>query len=97
MPAPEAALRPGTAVRVRALFPPGHVRTPAYLRGKRGVVERRLGPFANPEQLAYGLEADRQPLYRVRFTMAEVWGAAAERADDTVDAEIYAHWLEPEE
>ena len=81
-------------VRVRALMPPGHVRAPAYLRGKTGVIERALGPFGNPEQLAYGLPAEKKPLYRVRFTMAELWGDRAERPEDTLDAEIYAHWLE---
>ena len=44
-------------VRVRSLMPPGHVRAPAYLRGKTGVIERALGEFGNPEQLAYGLPA----------------------------------------
>ena len=34
-------------------------------------------------------------LYRVRFTMAELWGEAAERPSDTLDAEIFEHWLEP--
>jgi nitrile hydratase len=81
-------------VRVRAMMPPGHVRTPAYLRGKRGVIERKLGPSRNPEQLAYGLPAETQPLYRVRFTMAELWGEAAEAPGDTLDAEIFGHWLE---
>lgn len=81
-------------VRVKAMMPPGHVRAPAYLRGKTGEIERELGPFANPEQLAYGLEAETQPLYRVRFTMAEIWGERAEHPADTVDAEIYGHWLE---
>ena len=81
-------------VRVKQMMPPGHVRTPAYLRGKTGVVERVLGPFGNPEKLAYMLEADQQPLYRVRFTMREIWGEAAENPEDTLDAEIYAHWLE---
>lgn len=79
------------------MMPPGHVRAPAYLRGKTGVIERALGEFANPEQLAYGLKADKKPLYRVRFTMAEVWGDAAERPTDTLDAEIFAHWLDPVE
>lgn len=88
-------LPPGQAVRVRAWDPPGHVRTPHYLRGKSGVIERRLGPFANPEALAYRQPAPALPLYRVRFTMAEVWGLGAERPDDTLDAEIYAHWLDP--
>lgn len=81
-------------VRIRALTPPGHVRAPSYLRGKTGVIERHLGAFRNPEQLAYGLEAQEKQLYRVRFTMEELWGAAAERPGDTVDAEIYDHWIE---
>ncbi|WP_101067886.1 SH3-like domain-containing protein [Roseovarius salinarum] len=81
-------------VRVKTWMPPGHVRAPAYLRGKTGVIERALGAFGNPEQLAYGLPAEKQPLYRVRFSMAEVWGAGAEVSDDTLDAEIYGHWLE---
>ena len=89
-----APLEPGVAVRVKRLAGPGHMRTPAYLRGATGIVERVLGPFDNPEQLAYGHPADRLPLYRVRFRMADVW-AEAESPDDTVDAEIYAHWLEP--
>ena len=81
-------------VRVKHLMPPGHIRAPAYLRGKTGVIERPLGPFGNPEQLAYGLPAQQKPLYRVRFTMAEIWGAKAETPTDTIDAELYGHWLE---
>jgi len=82
-------------VRVRTMAPPGHVRTPFYLRGKHGVIERALGPFPNPEQTAYGLPGEARDLYRVRFTMAEVWGEAAENPDDLLEAEIFAHWLEP--
>lgn len=82
-------------MRVRADMPPGHVRTPVYLRGKIGWVERTLGPFPNPEDLAYGRDAPSLPLMRVRFTMAEVWGAQTDTPTDTIDAEIYAHWLEP--
>lgn len=82
-------------VRVKTMMPPGHVRAPAYLRGKTGVIERELGEFGNPELLAYGHNGPKQPLYRVRFTMEEVWGTAAERPSDTLDAEIFGHWLEP--
>lgn len=78
-------------------MPPGHIRTPAYLRGKTGYVERALGRFGNPEQLAYGLPGALVPLVRVRFTMAEVWGDDAETPTDTLDAEIYEHWLEQAE
>ena len=81
-------------VRVKPMMPPGHVRAPAYLRGKKGEIERPLGAYGNPEQLAYGLKADKKQLYRVRFTMAELWGAKAENPTDTLDAEIYDHWLE---
>jgi len=83
-----------SAVRVRAMFPPGHIRTPYYLRGKTGTIERALGPFGNPENQAYGQPGVKRDLYRVRFTMAEIWGKDAENPDDTLDAEIYAHWLE---
>ena len=47
-------------VKVKKMFPPGHVRTPSYLRGKIGEVERDLGYFKNPEELAYGLNAHKQ-------------------------------------
>lgn len=81
-------------VRVRSDHPPGHVRTPHYLRGRVGQIERKLGPFPNPEQLAYGLDAPALPLLRVTFLMSEIWGADAENPNDTLEAEIYAHWLE---
>ena len=81
-------------VRVLDAMPPGHVRTPTYLRGKIGTIERQLGPFPNPEDLAYRHNGDPLPLYRVHFTMADVWGANAENPNDTLEAEIYAHWLE---
>lgn len=82
-------------VRVRADMPPGHIRTPAYLRGKVGVIERTLGPFPNPEQLAYRHTGTPLQLHRVRFTMQEIWGPQTETPHDTLEAEIYAHWLDP--
>ena len=82
-------------VRVHDNWPPGHIRTPAYLRGKAGEVERDIGLFNNPEQNAYRLPPQERNLVRVRFTMSEVWGDAAEVPDDVIEAEIYAHWLEP--
>ncbi|WP_069299818.1 SH3-like domain-containing protein [Neptunicoccus sediminis] len=82
-------------VRVKNWHPPGHVRAPMYLRGKTGEIERELGPFANPEELAYGHKASRRRLLRVRFTMGELWGAEAENPADILEAEIYEHWLDP--
>ncbi len=94
-PTEGARFAPGDAVRVRTGAAPGHMRTPWYLRGHLGRVERICGDFANPEELAY--RRDGQParaLYRVRFTMSEIWGVGAENPDDTLDAEIFEHWLE---
>ena len=86
----------GERVRVRQASPPGHVRTPAYCRGKEGVVERLCGHFANPEELAYDrLGLPTRTLYRVRFAQAELWTDYRGTPSDTVDIEIYEHWLEP--
>jgi nitrile hydratase len=91
-----AAFSPGNRVRVRRADPPGHLRTPYYVRGKTGVVERYLGDFANPEELAYGRSGlPKQPLYRVRFQQTDVWPGYPGPPADTVDIEIYQHWLEP--
>jgi hypothetical protein len=88
---------PGDAVAVRALFPLGHVRTPYYIRGKRGVIERLCGVYGNPEELAYARSGlPKQPLYRVRFLQRDVWPGYRGHAQDTVDVEIFQHWLEPD-
>lgn len=87
---------PGAAVRVRRADPPGHLRTPWYIRGQAGVIERLLGPFANPEELAYNRPGlPKQPLYRVRFRQRELWPGYRGAAEDTIEVEIYQHWLEP--
>ena len=90
--------RAGDTVTVRQAFPMGHVRTPYYIRGKRGVIERLCGAFANPEELAYGRPGlPAQPLYRVRFLQRDVWPDYGGPPADVVEVEIYQHWLEAEE
>ena len=90
-----ALFGPGDRVRVRDAYPIGHVRTPYYIRGKSGVVERLCGAYPNPEELAYARPGlPRQPLYRVRFRQSEVWQDYRGKDDDTVDIEIYQHWLQ---
>ena len=87
----------GSRVRVRDPDVCGHVRTPRYVRRKSGTIERVCGRFRKPEDLAYGRrDADAVPLYRVRFEAREVWGDDAGSPLDTIDVEIYEHWLEPE-
>jgi nitrile hydratase len=91
-----ARFKTGDPVRVRAASPPGHVRTPYYCRGHRGTIERICGSFPNPEELAYGRSGlPAQPLYRVRFRSRDLWSDYAEDPRDTVDIEIFQHWLEP--
>ena len=91
----EAAFKVGQKVRVLKKHPPGHVRTPFYIRGQVGTVERLCGNFPNPEQLAEqrdGLPA--QPLYRVRFLQKEVWPDYVGSDADLLEVEIFQHWLE---
>ena len=93
----EVAARFGAGDRVRVLkaAPLGHVRTPWYIRGHAGTIERLCGAFPNPEELAYARSGEpRQPLYRVRFVQKEIWPAYAGRDDDVIEIEIFQHWLE---
>jgi hypothetical protein len=95
-PGSDHEFTPGARVVVRRAWPPGHVRTPAYIRGHVGVVERSLGRFPYPQELAFrrsGLPAPM--LYRVRFRQAEIWPDYAGAPGDTIEIEIYRPWLEP--
>lgn len=87
---------PGDRVAVRRASAPGHIRTPWYIRGQVGVVERLCGAFPNPEELSYfrdGLPA--QPLYRVTFRQRDLWPEYSGPEGDHIEIEIYQHWLEP--
>jgi nitrile hydratase subunit beta len=85
----------GERVKVKAIYPPGHVRTPWFLRGRAGEIAEVLGRFGNPEDLAYGRPAGAVTLYRVRFAQGELWPDAQNGPGDTLVADIYEHWLEP--
>lgn len=86
--------KPGDRVRVARVNPPGHRRTPFYVRGKTGVVERTCGAHLNPEELGYGFSGEpRKQLYRVRFGQRDIWPAYDGPSHDTIDVDIYEHWL----
>jgi len=75
----------GDRVRVADRAHAGHHRTPGYVKGRRGRIERVHGSFTNPETRAYG--SDGLPgvvLYQVAFEL--------EQARTYVD--VYEHWLE---
>ena len=91
----DARYKPGDVVRVKKAYPLGHIRTPFYIRGHSGVIERLCGSFGNPEELAQMRSGEpRQPLYRVRFLQQEVWPAYQGNPGDVLEVEIFQHWLE---
>lgn len=87
----------GDRVWVREQFPPtppSHIRTPYYIRGNAGVVERICGAFRNPEELAFGRDGTPEiPLYRVRFRQKDIWADYEGHEKDTIDIEIFESWL----
>ena len=86
--------KPGDRVRVRMEDRPGHIRTPWYIRGKTGWVERVYGEFLNPESLAFGGDGlPKRPLYLVAFNQTDIWDVSAPK--DKVLVDIYEHWLDP--
>lgn len=85
----------GGRVRVAARPHDGHHRTPAYVKGKTGSVERTHPAFTNPETRAYG--ADGLPLerlYLVGFAQDEVWDGYRGPATDRIYVDVFEHWLE---
>ena len=92
----DARYRPGDRVRVMKAYPVGHLRTPFYIRGCSGEVERLCGAFPNPEELSQMRDGEpRQPLYRVRFRQKDVWPDYRGPGHDVLEVELYEHWLEP--
>jgi hypothetical protein len=89
-------LATGDIVRVLRINPPGHRRTPFYIRGKQGVIERVCGAFPNPEELGHGFDGlPKKQLYRVRFRQKDLWSDYNGGDCDTVDVDVYEHWLLP--
>ena len=90
--------RSGQRVRVAARPHQGHHRTPAYLKGKPGTVERAHAAFKNPETRAYGADGlpERQ-LYLVSFAQRDVWPDYRETTADRMYADVFEHWLEEAE
>jgi len=84
----------GQAVRVSARGHEGHHRTPGYVKGRRGTIERVQGEFRDPERRAYGDDdTPRRALYLVRFAQAELWPGYTGDGDVLL-ADVFEHWLE---
>jgi hypothetical protein len=88
----------GQRVRVSARSHDGHHRTPGYLKGKTGTIERSHASFTNPETRAYGADGlPKLPLYLVGFAQRDVWPDYRGRESDRIYADLYEHWLEDAE
>ncbi len=83
-------------MRVLTTEKEGHVRTPAYVKGKRGEISHVLGTFPDPESLAYGGNGlPEKVLYRVVFRQADLWESYEGSTADALYVDVYEHWLEP--
>ena len=86
---------PGQTVVVSDRVHDGHHRTPSYLKGRTGVIERSYGAFRDPELRAYGGDGEpRRTLYLVSFAQRELWPDYRGNPEDRVSADIYEHWLQ---
>ena len=83
---------PGDRVRVRMDYVPGHVRMPAYIRGKTGVVVGESPAYPFPDAHAHGVESRDEPTYDVRFRSEDLWPQSAEPA--LVHVGVFQSYLE---
>lgn len=85
----------GQPVVVSSRDHPGHHRTPSYIKGRTGRIERVYDRFRNPETLAYGGDGrPEQPLYLVSFERMDLWPGAHPDSSHRVFVDVYEHWLE---
>jgi Nitrile hydratase beta subunit, C-terminal len=78
----------GDRVRVKHANPDGNPRTPAYIRGKDGIVTALHGSIVNPldHHDVY------PPLCSVLFSVGQVFGGASR---DTLSVDLHEDWLLP--
>ncbi|MDQ6639510.1 MAG: nitrile hydratase subunit beta [Pseudomonadota bacterium] len=72
--------KPGDRVRAKSDHVPGHVRMPAYIRGKIGVVVAESPAYPFPDAQAHGVASADEPTYDVRFSTADLWPSSADAA-----------------
>jgi nitrile hydratase subunit beta len=86
----------GEPVTVAERAHDGHHRTPAYIKGKTGRIERVHAAFRNPETRAYGDDGlPEMPLYLVSFARSDLWPEAPADREHRVYLDVFEHWLDP--
>lgn len=82
----------GDKVRVKNEYVSGHVRAPAYIRGKSGVVVRISPPYPFPDAAGHGMQAPMEPTYDVRFRSRDLWPDSSDDALNHVG--VFQSYLE---
>lgn len=86
---------PGQKVRIDHRQEPRHHRVPHYAMGKVGVITELCSTAALPEEISEtNLCGSRVPVYRVRINQRDLWNDYGSYPNDTLEIEIYQHWLE---
>jgi Nitrile hydratase beta subunit, C-terminal len=85
---------PGDTVHVDDRRHTGHHRTPEYLKGRVGTVERVHTTFLNPETRAYGYDGEpARQLYLVGFDLRDLWPDYRGARSDRLLVDVFEHWL----
>ena len=82
----------GDRVKVRTDLVAGHMRLPAYIRGKVGTVVGESPAYPFPDAHAHGVTADDEPTYDVRFSATELWPNSCDPA--FVHVGVFQSYLE---
>ena len=88
--------KPGDEIKISVRYPIGHFRVPNYIRGKCGIVESVIEPFAiNNEEEGYGRNAGaRRHYYRIAIPLTELWPEYKGSSNDGLRIEVFETWLE---
>ena len=75
------ALKIGDLVTVKSDFVGGHIRLPAYIRGKTGHIVGVSPPYPFPDAAGHGLASPKQRSFDVCFKSGDLWPNGAEEAE----------------
>jgi nitrile hydratase len=84
----------GDRVVVRDIEPVGSAHLPLFVRGKTGIVDRRLPDMALHDAPGAAEEGAGQAVYSVRFAARALWGSDAP-PKDSVTFSIWRGYLQP--
>jgi nitrile hydratase subunit beta len=84
--------KPGDRVRVKLDYVAGHIRLPAYIRGKTGIVVSESPAYPFPDAHAHALNSQDEPTYDVRFRSEDLWPNSAEPA--LIHVGVFQSYLE---